>query len=468
MTTSFLPTLTDGDYDELASLLTGTVHRPGSDGYAVGSSSWNLAVVSHPLAVVDVASADDVVATVRFAGDRGIEVAVRSTGHGAGDTLEGALLIRTALLDELVIDPAGWARVGAGVTWGRVLAEAAPLGLAPLCGSAPTVGAVGYLSGGGLGPVARTFGVSADHVRSFDVVTGDGRLRRVSPEENFDLFWALRGGKGALGIITAVEIDLPRVPTIYGGAMFFAADDIERVLHAWAEWAPGLPSAGTTSIAIMRLPDAPFVPPPLAGKVTLAVRFAWVGDPVDGEQAFLPIRAAASPVLGDVGAMPYAQIGIIHADPEDPMPASDGGGLLREFPAEAVDTLLAAAGPDASSVQIAVEVRLLGGAIADIPRGPSAMGHRDAAFTLLTIGIAAGPLAPVTAADSAAILERMAPWSTGGAMPNFSSSTDPAEVRRSYPQETLDRLVALSASYDPKSVLRAAAPMRVAAEASAS
>ncbi|MFD1713432.1 FAD-binding oxidoreductase [Amnibacterium flavum] len=463
-TSTDTPILSDEQFDELAALLTGPLHRPGSDGYDLGAASWNVAVQSHPIAVVEAHSAEDVAATVRYAADHGIEVAVRATGHGAADPLDGVLLIRTGAMDELNVDEAGWARVGAGVTWGALFERATPLGLAPLSGSATTVGVVGYLTGGGLGPVARTFGVSADYVRAFDVVTGDGQRRRVSGTENFDLFWALRGGKGALGIVTAVELDLPRLSEIYGGALYFGAEDIAAVLHAWAEWAPDLPDAATTSVAIMRMPDAPFVPPPLAGKVTLAVRFAWVGDAEEAQRILAPLLAVATPVLGGIGDLPYSQIASIHADPVDPMPAADNGGLLREFPPDAVDALLRAAGPGADSVQVAVELRLLGGAIARTPTGPSAMGHRDAAVSLITIGIAAGPVAAVTAADSARIMAAMQPWSTGGSMPNFSSSADPVDVRRSYPQETLDRLVALSAIYDPRSVLRAARPVRAAAE----
>lgn len=448
--------------DQLAVHVRGDVHRPGDPGYDAAATPWNVAVVSRPAAVLEAADAADVVAAMHFANERGLEVAVRATGHGAADTLEGTILVRTHRLDELTVHPEGWARVGAGVQWGAVMEAAAPLGLAPMCGSAPHVGVVGLLTGGGLGPVARTLGVSADHMRAFEVVTGDGELRRATPTENPALFWGLRGGKGTLGIVTAVEIDLLPIETLYGGGLYFAPDDVEPVLRAWAEWCPTLPEQATTSVAIMRLPDAPFVPPPLAGRVTLALRFAWTGDPAEGERIFSAMRAVADPILGEVGVMPYAQLGMIHSDPVDPMPTTEGMALLRELPAEAVDTLLALAGPDVDCPQLIVELRQLGGAIARTPEHPSAFVHRDAGFSLLTIGLAAGPIAAIAAAHAVQVEEAMRPWATGGALPNFAASTDPAVIARCYDRETLARLATLATAYDPNAVIRCARIVREA------
>ena len=132
----------------------------------------------------------------------------------------------------------GWARVGAGVKWLRVIEAAAPYGLAPLSGSITDVGVVGYTTGGGVGPMARTYGLAADRVRAFEVVTGDGVLRRVTPTEHPDLFFALRGGKGALGIVTAVEFDLVHLPTFYGGALWFDGDHAAAVIERWRDWSP--------------------------------------------------------------------------------------------------------------------------------------------------------------------------------------------------------------------------------------
>ncbi|HEY8589986.1 MAG TPA: FAD-binding oxidoreductase, partial [Naasia sp.] len=446
----------------LAAQVSGPLHFPGSEEYLVVSMPWNVAVASHPAAVLEAESADDVVAAVKYANQHGLEVGVRATGHGALDILENSLLIHTGRLDELTVHPEGWARIGAGVKWERVIEAAAPHGLAPLCGSAPDVGVVGLLTGGGIGPLGRSYGVSADYVRAIEVVTGDGEFRRATPTENPALFWALRGGKGALGIVTAVEVDLLRHPTIYGGALFFDGADTEKVMRLWADWCLTLPEDATTSIAILRLPDAPFVPPPLAGRMSVTVRYVWTGDPAEGEKHFAPIAAAATPIFGQAGVMPYSMIGLVHADPVDPMPVHEHAALLHTFDSAAIDELLTWVGHGVDTPQLIVEIRQLGGAIARIPENAGAMSYRDTAYTFLTIGIKAGPGVEATIANARQIDDAMSPWSTGKALPNWATSGSPEEVARTYDRETLTRLVTLSATYDPKSVIRAAKPMREA------
>ena len=221
-----------------------------------------------PAAVVAVRTAEDVVATVRFAGAHGFTAGVQATGHGAERSLAGHLLVVTRGLDEVTVHPEGWARVGAGVKWAKLVAAATPYGLAGVNGSTTDVSIVGYTTGGGVGPLARTYGINADRVRAFEVVTGDGVFRRVTPTEYPDLFFALRGGKGAAGIVTAIEFDLIHMPTFYGGAVYFDGADAAAVIDRWRGWADALPEQGTTSFVIFQLPPMPEVPPPLAGRMT--------------------------------------------------------------------------------------------------------------------------------------------------------------------------------------------------------
>ncbi|SHN32244.1 FAD-binding oxidoreductase [Cryptosporangium aurantiacum] len=441
----------------------GRVLLPGEPGYTELAMPWNVAVPSAPIAVVEAASADDVVAAVRFAGRHGIEVSVQATGHGApAGPQRPSLLVHTGRLDELVIDPAGSARVGAGVRWAQVLEAAAPHGLAGLAGSAPNVGVVGYLTGGGIGPVVRTFGVASDLVTAFDVVTGDGELRRVTATENPALFWGLRGGKGALGIVTAVEFELVQVAEIFGGCVYFDAADASAIAHSWAMWTEELPEEATSSLAVMRMPPMPGVPEPLAGKVTVALRFAWVGDPEQGERVVAPMLKLGTIVLGGMGVLPYAALGSIHADPVDPMPVHEASGLLSGLPSAAVDQLIALAGPDAECPQVIVELRHLGGAFARPSAHPSAFNHRHAAYTVQTIGIGAPPVVEAVTAHGDALLSALGPWSVEGCLPNFVASHDPAEVARKYDAETLTRLATLAATYDARGVIAAAQPIHAA------
>jgi hypothetical protein len=456
MTATHSPALNHDRLGELADRLTGRLLLPCDDDYVRLATPWNVAVPTTPVAVVEAADADDVAIAVRHARTHGLGADVRCTGHGAVATDRPTLLIHTGLLDELHIDgTARTARVGAGVRWDAVLAAAAPHGLAPLAGSSPNVGVVGYLTGGGIGPVARTFGLASDQVTAFDVVTGDGVRRRAATDENPALFWALRGGKGALGIVTAVEMDLLPVREVYGGCLYFDGTDAPAVLHTWRTWAQTLPVNATSSVAVLRLPAAPGVPEPLAGKVTIAVRFAWVGDAGKGAAVIEPVHGSGTVVFGGTGTMPYAAIGSIHADPVDPMPVHENSTLLRVLEPETVDRLLALAGPDTECPQVIVELRHLGGALQWDPAHPSAFAHREAAYSLATIGIGVPPLLDLTVANAEAVCDAVAPWSTGGILPNAAAGADPALVARKYPEPVLDRLASLVTSYDPAGVIPA-------------
>ncbi|MHA3703186.1 FAD-binding oxidoreductase [Jatrophihabitans sp. YIM 134969] len=458
--TALLPDapVADVPFDRLAQSLDGRLLLLGDPEHTALATPWNVAVPPHPFPIVAASSAADVATAVRFAAAHGLQVDVRATGHCPAPVSRATLLVHTGRLDDVTVDPAArTARIGAGVRWQQVLDAASPHGLFGLCGSAPHVGVVGYLTGGGLSPLGRSFGLATDHVRAFDVVTGDGVSRHVTPTEDADLFWALRGGKAAAGIVTAVEIDLLPLATIHGGTLFFGADDIGRVLHTWRRWSATLPDRAATSAAILRLPAMPGVPPVLAGETVLAVRFTWLGDPAEGDEVIAPIATAATPVLGGIGTMPAAAIGAVHNDPVDPMPASEDSVVLAEFTADTVEALLRTAGPDTSCPQVVVEVRLLGGALERRPEVADAVDHRDGAYNLLAIGIAAPPVAEATAASAAQILDAVAPWSTGGSLPNFGGPVTPERAGRVYRRATLERLATVAREHDPHGVFGATA-----------
>ena len=436
-------------FAELDALTIGTVAVPGDKAYDALVSPWNLAVPVRPAAVLAAFDAQDVVDAVQFAARHGLRVTPQATGHGPMAALTTELLVTTKELDEVTLHPEeGWARVGAGVKWLAVVEAAAPYGLAPLSGSITDVGIVGYTTGGGLGPMARTHGLAIDKVRAIEVVTGDGVLRRVTPTEHPELFFALRGGKGMLGIITAIEFDLVQQPRFYGGSTWFDGADAPAVIEAWRAWSDELPEEGTTSFALFQLPDMEGVPPMLAGRLTLSVRFVWTGSAEDGERWFAAMRAAAPAILDDVADKPYAAIDSVHTDPLDPTPAFEAADVLTDFPAEAAEALLALTGPGVASPQILVEVRQLGGAYARPGEHPSAFASRAAAYSLLLVGISE---IPGVEDHSAAVLEAMAPWVGGHRLPNFTFT--PEEYVEAYDEVTLARLRRARRTYDPDGVL---------------
>jgi hypothetical protein len=435
-------------FEELDARTQGTVAVPGDDAYDALVSPWNVAIPVRPVAVVAAETDQDVVEAVRFAAANGLRVTPQATGHGPMADLLTELLVTTKGLDEVVVHPEGWARVGAGVKWLRVVEAAAPYGLAPLSGSITDVGIVGYTTGGGLGPMARTYGLAIDKVRAIEVVTGDGVLRRVTPTQHPELFFALRGGKGMLGIVTAIEFDLVHQPRFYGGSLWFDGADAKSVIEQWRAWSADLPELGTTSFALFQLPDMPGVPPVLAGRLALSVRYVWTGDAEEGKRRFDAMRQAAPVILDDVAHRPYTEIDSVHTDPLDPTPAYEAASVLTDFPSEAVDALLALTGPDARSPQVLVEVRQMGGAIARQGEHPSAFASRDVAYSLLVVGIAD---VPGVEDHAAAILEAMGPWTGGHRLPNFTFT--PEEYADAYDSVTIARLRRAIRTYDPQGVM---------------
>lgn len=448
-TTAPVGPLPDSDvYDELRARVDGPLARPGDPLFATLVSPWNLAVDIRPDAVLAARTANDVVEAVRFAGRNGLTVTPQATGHGPIASLVGHLLVTTGGLDECTVHPEGWARVGAGVKWLKVIRAAAPHGLAPLSGSISDVGVAGYTTGGGLGPMARTYGLASDRVRAFEVVTGDGELRRATPTEHPELYFGLRGGKGALGIVTAIEFDLVHRPTFHGGALWFDGADAARVMAAWQDWAETLPEEATTSIALFRLPPLPDVPPVLAEKLTVSVRYVWAGDPEEGARHIDPMRQVAPILVDDVSRKPYLAIDSVHTDPLDPMPSLEMATTLSAFPAEAAAAVLDVAGPDTDSPMVLVEVRQVGGATARRPEHDSAFCARDAAFAVLAVGI---PDIPGTAEAAAAVIDAVRPWTGPHLMPNFTFSAE--DLASAYDPPTLERLRHAVAAYDPAGVM---------------
>ena len=440
-------TTTTAALTPLSEQLGGRVALPGSAEYARLTTPRHRAVPVSPAAVVAAADAADVVDAVRAAAQAGLQVSVRATGHGARATGEDVLLVVTAGLDECVLHPDGWVRVGAGVTWQRVVDACAPHGLAPLCGSSLDVGVVGYTTGGGLGPMARTFGLAGDRVRALEVVTADGVLRRVTPDVEPDLFWALRGGKGAVGVVTAIEMDLVRVAAPYAGSVWFDGVDAGDVLHAWHGWSEDLPDSATTSVALLRLPALRGVPPLLAGRLTVAVRLVHVGAPAVGAALLDDVRAVAPVLLDGAGALPVSRIGEVHGEPSVPLPVHEQGVLLRELTGPALDTLLEVAEPGLSGPLGTVEVRALGGAVARGGAHASAVCHRDQPYSVLAGGPAAPPVVDSVRDATAAVIDALAPWSDGATLPNWCDGPS------AYDAATLARLRAVADRYDPGRVM---------------
>lgn len=440
----------------LSRVVAGPVLSPGDPRLTDEVAAFNLATSHAPALSVGATCGQDVAAAVRFALAHRLPVAVQATGHGAVMPADGAVLITTSRMQQLSVDPARrTARVGAGVRWSRVIEAAAPYGLAPLSGSSSSVGVVGYTLGGGIGPLGRRYGYAADHVRSVEIVTGDGELRTATPDDEPELFWAVRGGKGNVGVVTSIELDLMPVDALYGGGLFYSGDDAAAVLHAWRTWVQDLPEETTTSVALLRLPDRQEVPPPLRGRLTVHLRVAHCGDPAEGARLVEPMRSAA-PVLVDLlRELPFTEVDSIHMDPTDPLPYWEGGRLLSDLPGAAVDAALRTAGPAVDVPLVLVELRHLGGALARPPAVPNAVAGRDGRFLLFVLGPDAPGIGDAVRAAGQAVLESLAPFDAGHRSVNFLGHvTDPHQVATSWEPEVTARLAAVKAQHDPHHLFR--------------
>lgn len=453
---SSLPPVLPEDAAALVAAVAGAVLLPGDAGYDDERAVWNLNHELVPAVIVVPESAADIQAAVAFAARQQRPVLVKNTGHQMVSKAHDAVVIATGRMNHVAIDAVGrTARVGPGAIWSDVVEKAAKAGLAPLNGSNPTVGVIGYTLGGGLSPtLGRSQGYAADHVRSFDVVTADGELRHVDAESEPELFWALRGGKGNFGVVTAVEFDLFPVSRLYGGAITFPGERTADVLRAWTAWHPDTPETMISSFAVMRMPAMPAVPESLRGKFLVAVRIAYNGTTADGERMIAPLRGVAPAVLDTVRDMPYTEVASIHSEPTDPLPYYERGIMLREFPAQAQDKLIELIGPDADTSLVIAELRALGGAWDREPAVPNAVATRGLPYSLL--GVSAGPLSQEEQLKKsvAELLDGMKPWQGDRRYVNNLAPDEAVDAAAIYGPERYKRLASIKKTYDPANLFR--------------
>ncbi|MCU1677137.1 MAG: linked oxidase domain protein, partial [Frankiales bacterium] len=337
----------------------GAVHFPGEPGYDAARRPWNVAVDQRPAAVAYPGDAAEVAAVVRAARAAGLRVAPQGTGHNAGPLgdLSGAVLLRTSALSEVTIDRLERrARVGGGVLWADVVEAAAAHGLAALHGSSPDVGVAGYSLGGGMGWYARRHGLQTNSVTAIELVTADGTLVRTDAGNEPDLFWALRGGGGNFGVVTALEFELLPIETAYAGWLVWDWTHAAEVLDAWVTWTTTCPDVATTSLRILQLPPIDAVPPPLRGRRIVAIDGAVLAGDDDARALLAPLRALG-PDLDTFSRMAAIDLGRLHGDPEGPTPAVSDAAMLGPLPAQARAAFVAAAGPSSGSSLTIAELR---------------------------------------------------------------------------------------------------------------
>jgi FAD/FMN-containing dehydrogenase len=432
--------------DALRDRVAGAVVLPGDAGWDDARRAWNLAVDQRPAAVVVVESVDDIGATVDFARSHGLRIAAQGTGHGACSlpALDSTILLRTSRLRGVEIDArARRARVEAGALWADVVAPAVEQGFVVLHGSSPDVGVMGYTLGGGIGWLARSHGLAANSVTAIEIVTADGRLVWTDHETEPDLFWAVRGGGGSFGVVSAIEIELFETPELFAGAMFWPVERAADVLRAWRTWTDTVPNEVMSVGRVMHFPPLPHIPEPLSGNSFVIVEAVLTGTEHDGSDLLAPLRAL-QPAIDTFATVAPMDLTALHMDPPEPIPAAGDGIFLDALPVDAMDGVVASAVPPL----LTLEIRHLGGALATPSPRHGAVGAIDASFVMFAAGHTPTPEAHVAvgeAIDRAKVA--LAPWESERAYFNFSERA--IDAARLFPPDTLDRLRKVRAAYDP-------------------
>ncbi|QFG24566.1 FAD-binding oxidoreductase [Actinomadura sp. WMMB 499] len=431
--------------NDLRGVLKGRVLLPGDDGFERAATAWNLTVRQPVAAVAEAADTDDVAALVRYARRAGMTVTAQPSGHGASGDVEGLILLRTGLLNEVEVRAKERVvRVGAGVKWGQVLAAAGPLGLTGLAGSAPGVSVTGYTLGGGVGWFSRKYGFASGSVRAIDIVDADGEPGRVTAESDPELFWALRGGGGDFAVVTALELELYPAPVLYGGRVIWPEHRAGEVYDAFLEITAEAPRELSVWINRLQPPGAP----PM---VTLDL--AYLGEAAQAEDLLARIDKIEGAISDSRGVVPVADLGDIAAEPTDPAPSIAHAELLTGLDADAGELLLA----KPIEPLINVQIRHLGGALAEPGGGAGASGALAEPYLLGLVGLGLPHAADATRAKQAEVVADLEAYISGRKPYTVLSPGDTAA--KSFSGGALARLREIKRARDPHQVFRANYPV---------
>jgi FAD/FMN-containing dehydrogenase len=440
---------------DLTARLGNRVVGPRATGWDEARRAWNLSVDQRPVAVATPESPDDIVDVIEVARDHGLRVAPQGTGHSAAPraSLERSVLVDMSGMNAVEIDPDGRrARLQAGAQWQHVTGPAAAHGLAGLSGSAPDVCVTGYALGGGASWMVRRYGLAANSVRSAEVVTADGRQLRADAASEPELFWALRGGGGSFGVVTALELELFPVRELYGGVLFWPQERAADVLRAWSEWTADVPEEMTSLGRLLNVPPLEQIPEPLRGRSFVVVEAAWLGDEASGSEQLTPLRELG-PEMDTFAMIAPTGLAALHNDPPEPVPGAADGMLLGNFSAEAIDALLATVGPGTNSPLLSLEVRHLGGAAGRADPENGVLAAIDSPYALFAVGMAANPemkQAVVQRLDD--LQAALEPWDAGCFL-NFTER--PGKTGRMFSDDAYRRLREVKSKYDPDNVIQA-------------
>jgi FAD/FMN-containing dehydrogenase len=435
--------------------VSGEVFTSDTTGYDEARSTLYNTIDRRPAAVVRAANARDVAEAVNFARDREFPLAVRSGGHSLAhlSVVDGAVVVDLSRMKKVSIDPkARIARVQSGATSGDLAGPANAHGLALSTGDTHSVGMGGLTTGGGIGFMARKYGLAIDNLVSAEVVTANGEIVTTSESEHSDLFWAIRGGGGNFGIVTEFTYRLAPVDKILGGLIAIPAT--RETLRGYLEFSTSAPEELTTIANVVFAPPLPFVPEEHVGKLVIAILVTWTGSIEEGERALAPLRALATPIVDLVSPMPYPEIYKFTAHQALPHSASIRSMFANELSDETLDAVFDAMA-NASSPMAIVQFRGMGGAVSRVAPDATAFAHRTQDYFVAIINLWLDPSedASVHEAWTASLWNAIRP-EADGVYVNFLEDEGQDRVRDAYPPAAYERLSEIKKQYDPHNLFR--------------
>jgi FAD/FMN-containing dehydrogenase len=441
------------DIDALRARVAGRVIEPSDTDYDEMRAIFYDTGDSRPAAIVRVRDAKDTASVVTFARESGTEIAVRSGGHsGAGhSTTDGGVVIDLRDMKALDIDvetKTAWAETG--LTAAEYTAAAHEHGVATGFGDTGSVGLGGITNGGGIGYLTRKHGLTIDSVLAAEVVTADGEIRVVDGEHDSELFWAIRGGGGNVGIVTRFRFALHEVGKVYGGMLVLPATP--EVIVGFMDAAAAAPEELSGIANVMSAPPMPFLPEEVHGSTIVMALMAFAGDVDDGERAVAPFRELATPLADMLAPIPYPEM----YPPDDPdyhPVAASWTGFMDHVSLAEARTMLERIEASDASIRV-VQLRALGGAMARVPADATAFAHRD---RNIMVNVAAFIDEPSQRDEREAWVRELSARLRQGAPAayvNFLGDDGSERIREAYPGTTYDRLARAKATYDPTNLFR--------------
>ena len=453
--TNSVKNLNAADLEKFASQIRGKITLPNDPDYDNARKVYNAMIDKHPGMIVKCMDVADVIHCVNFGRENGLLVSVRGGGHNAGGLglCDDGLVIDLSGIKFVLVDPKErTVKVGGGNVWGEVDHATHPFGLAVPAGIISTTGVGGLTLGGGVGYLARKYGLTIDNLLEADMVLADGTFVTVNANQNADLFWAIRGGGGNFGIVTSFKFRAHPVKTVFGGPTLWPIEKTNEIMKWYHQFIHKAPEELNGFIATLVIPGPPF-PESLHKKQFCGIIWCYVGDLDKAEEIFKPILAM-EPIFQFVGPMPYPAIQTLFDGLLPP-------GMQWYWRADFFNDL----GPELSARHKEYGSKIptplsqmhlypLTGAVSRVATDETPWAYRDAKYAGVIVGVDPDPAnANKITAWTKEYWEALHPYSSGGAYLNFIMNEGQERIKASY-RQNYDRLTKIKRKYDPNNFFR--------------